>query len=329
MRLRSRGAEAPWLEASAESLPALAPNEVLLEVSACGVCRTDLQIVQGDLPAHAPQVVPGHQAVGRVASIGSEVTSWQVGDRVATTWLAWADGTCPYCRSGRENLCPQARLTGWDVDGGFATQVRVHQDFLIRLPDAISDVEAAPLMCAGVIGYRALRLAGVAPGMRLGLYGFGASAHLAIQAARVAGAVVHVASRSAGDLALARQLGATSTGAYDEPPPEPLDAAITFAPVGSVVIDALRALAPGGRVVINAIHLDGIPAFDYDLLWGERAIGSVANVTRQDAREFLELAAQHGIRATARHYPLADANAALQDLAAGTIGAPSAVLVPG
>ncbi len=329
MRLRSAAPRGRWLEPTTEELASLARNQVLLELSASGVCRTDLQIVEGDLPEHLPHVVPGHQAVGRVVGTGSGVTQWHVGDRGATSWLAWADGTCRYCRAGVENLCEQARLTGWDVDGGFATHVRAHEDFLIRIPDAIADAEAAPLMCAGVIGYRALRLAGLAPGMRLGLYGFGASAHLAIQVARQAGAVVHVASRAAADLALARELGASSTGAYDEPPPAPLDAAVTFAPVGSVVVDALRALGPGGRVVINAIHLDGIPAFDYSLLWGERAIGSVANVTRRDAREFLELAATAGIRATARHYPLLEANAALQDLEAGTIGAPSAVLVPG
>jgi propanol-preferring alcohol dehydrogenase len=329
MRLRRPGSVGGWLKPGSERLPDPAPDEVLLEVTASGVCRTDLQIVQGDLPEHAPHVVPGHQAVGRVVAVGRAVTGWQSGDRGATTWLAWADGTCRYCRSGRENLCPRARLTGWDVDGGFATHVRVHGDFLIRIPGEISDADAAPLMCAGVIGYRALRLAGLAAGMRLGLYGFGASAHLAIQVAHHAGAVVHVASRTPADLALARELGAGSTGAYDEPPPEALDAAITFAPVGAVIVDALRALAPGGRVVINAIHLDGIPAFDYDLLWQERAIGSVANVTRQDAREFLAMAAAHGIRATTRHYPLEAANAALADVAAGTIGAPSAVLVVG
>jgi propanol-preferring alcohol dehydrogenase len=215
------------------------------------------------------------------------------------------------------------------VDGGYATRVRVRSGFLIRVPEQISDLEVAPLMCAGVIGYRALRLAGLAPGLRLGLYGFGASAHLAIQVAHEAGALLHVASRRPDDAALARELGADSTGFYDEPPPAPLDAAITFAPAGSVVINALRALAPGGRVVINAIHLDGIPAFDYDLLWQERSIGSVANVTRDDARQFLDLAAATGIRARVRQYPLREANAALRDLEAGTIGAPSAVLVPG
>jgi propanol-preferring alcohol dehydrogenase len=332
MRLRPSTAAGDWLQATKETGGepggVLARDEVRLAVTACGVCRTDLQIARGDLPPHAAQVVPGHQAVGRVVEIGHGVTDWKVGDRGATTWLAWACGECRWCRAGRENLCERARFTGWDVDGGFATHVRVRAGFLIHVPDEINDLEAAPLMCAGVIGYRALRLAGLARGLRLGLYGFGASAHLALQVARHAGAVIHVASRRPEDAALASELGADSTGAYDQPPPDPLDAAITFAPVGSVVIDALRALAPGGRVVINAIHLDGIPAFDYDLLWQERWIGSVANVTREDARQFLELAAAHGIRARVRQYPLAEANAALRDLEAGTIGSPSAVLIP-
>jgi propanol-preferring alcohol dehydrogenase len=332
MRLRPSAAAGDWLQATREKVgetgDALARDEVRLAISACGVCRTDLQIVQGDLPPHLAEVVPGHQAVGRVVAIGEDVRDWKVGDRGATTWLAWACGECPYCRSGQENLCERGRFTGWDVDGGYATHVRVQAGFLIRVPDQITDLEAAPLMCAGVIGYRALRLAGLAPAMRLGLYGFGASAHLALQVARHAGAVIHVATRRPEDTSLAMELGADSTGVYDESPPHPLDAAITFAPVGSVVIDALRALAPGGRVVINAIHLDGIPAFDYDLLWQERWIGSVANVTREDARQFLELAAAHGIRARVRQYPLAEANAALRDLEAGTIGSPSAVLIP-
>lgn len=329
MRLRSPASDGSWLEASRDVAVDPAPDEVLLEVSACGVCRTDLQIARGELAERRGRVVPGHQAVGRVVATGGRVTQWRIGDRGATTWLAWACGRCRFCRSGLENLCQRARFTGWDVDGGFATHIRVQGDFLIRLPDEISDLDAAPLLCAGVIGYRALRMAGLGPGLRLGLYGFGASAHLTLQVAREAGAVVHVASRSPEDGDLARELGAESTGTYVEPPPAPLDAAITFAPVGSVVIDALRAIAPGGRVVINAIHLDGIPAFDYDLLWQERSIGSVANVTRDDARQFLDLAAAKGIRARARQYPLGEANAALRDLEAGNVGAPSAVLLAG
>jgi propanol-preferring alcohol dehydrogenase len=295
-------------------------------VNACGVCRTDLQIVEGDLEAHKLPLVPGHQVVGQVDAVGEGVTAWQVGDRAGAIWLAWACGQCAYCRSDRENLCPFARFTGWDVDGGYATQMNVAADFAVRIPNSFDDVEAAPLLCAGVVGYRALRLAGLGPGRHLGLYGFGASASLAIQVAVHLGAVVHVATRSEGDRKRALQLGATSTGAYDEPPPQPLDAAIAFAPVGYVVIDALRALAPGGAVVINAIHLDRIPELDYALLWQERAIRSVANVTRRDANEFLALADEIPILTDSRSYPLTDANDALGDLADGVIGKPAAVL---
>jgi propanol-preferring alcohol dehydrogenase len=304
------------------------PGELLLRVSACGVCRTDLQTVEGDLAPHKLPVIPGHQVVGRVEALGEGVDDWQVGDRAGAIWLAWACGECAYCRSDCENLCPFARFTGWDMDGGYASEMVVAANFAVRIPDAFDDVAAAPLLCGGVIGYRALRLAGLEPGLHLGLYGFGASASLAIQVAVHVGAVVHVATRSADDRARALRLGARSAGTSDEPPPEPLDAAITFAPAGAVVIDALRALAPGGRVVINAIHLDRIPEFDYSLLWEERSLQSVANVTRRDAREFLELAAQIPIVTESRTYALTDANDALDDLDAGRIGKPAAVLTP-
>jgi propanol-preferring alcohol dehydrogenase len=301
-------------------------GELLLEVSVCAVCRTDLQIVEGDLDPRLLPIVPGHQAVGRVVAIGAGVADWSVGDRAGVTWLAWADGTCQFCRSGRENLCPQARFTGWDTDGGFATHLVAAADFAQRLPQGLSDEDIAPLLCGGVIGYRALRLAGLASGMDLGLYGFGASASLAIQVAVHRGARVHVATRSAVERERAVQLGATSAGGYDDPPPRPLDAAITFAPVGSVVVAALRALTPGGTAVVNAIHLDSIPQFDYRLLWAERGLRSVANVTRQDARELLALAAEIPIATASRPYRLEDANDALADLAAGRLGAPVAVL---
>ncbi|MDQ3871138.1 MAG: zinc-binding dehydrogenase, partial [Chloroflexota bacterium] len=229
--------------------------------------------------------------------------------------------------SGRENLCREARFTGWDVDGGFATRAVVKADFAVRIPDVFDDLRAAPLLCGGVIGYRALRLAGAGSGQRLGLYGFGASASLAIQVARHLGARVHVATRSDDDRRRALALGAESVSGYEDAPPRPLDAVITFAPAGAVVIDALRAVAPGGTVVINAIRLDRIPAFDYGLLWEERTLRSVANVTRRDATEFLALAAEVGIDAEAERYPLADANTALADLAAGRLAAPTAVLV--
>jgi propanol-preferring alcohol dehydrogenase len=318
------------------------PGELRLAVTATAVCRTDLQIVEGDLAPRRLPIVPGHQAVGLVTAVGDGVSGWEVGDRAGTTWLAGADGTCDQCLAGRENLCPNATFTGWDRDGGFADEVTVAAEFAVRLPDTFTDTDAAPLLCGGVIGHRALRLAGVpalaaaapdaaahqsAP-FRLGLYGFGASASLAIQEAIHLGCVVHVATRSAEERERALALGASSVGGYAEPPSEPLDAAITFAPVGSVVVFALHDLAPGGTVVINAIHLDQVPAFPYQLIWEERVLRSVANVTRRDATEFLELAAAIPITTQARTYPLTDANTALTDLAMGQVGA-TAVLVPG
>lgn len=314
-----------------------AAGEIALRVAACGVCRTDLQIVQGDLEARRLPIVPGHQVVGHVTAVGDGVTEWTVGDRAGVTWLAGADGTCAYCRSGRENLCPNARFTGWDRDGGYADELTVRAEVAVRLPDAFTDVDAAPLLCGGVVGHRALRLAGV-PGLagagedrsepyRLGLYGFGASASLAIQEAVHFGCIVHVATRSPEERERALGLGASSVGGYAEPPPEKLDAAITFAPVGAVVVFALGDVAPGGTVVINAIHLDQVPAFPYRLLWEERSLRSVANLTHRDAVEFLELAAAIPIRTSVRPYPLTEANAALTDLALGTGGPATAVLV--
>ncbi|MGH2356509.1 MAG: zinc-binding alcohol dehydrogenase family protein [Candidatus Limnocylindria bacterium] len=301
-------------------------GQLVLAVEACAVCRTDLQLCSGDLPARRLPIVPGHQAVGRVAAIGSGVSGWKVGDRAGTIWLASACGRCRACRVGRENLCSRARFTGWDRDGGFADQVAVRAEFAVRLDLEADATDLAPLLCGGVIGYRALRLSGIQPGGRLGLYGFGASAYLALQVALAWGCRVHVATRSAGERRRATALGAVSTGGYDAPPSRPLDAAVTFAPAGAVVIAALRALAPGGTVAINAIHLDRIPAFDYALLWEERVLRSVANVTRRDAAEFLELARRHGFRTSVRRYPLAGANDALRDLAGGQIGAAAAVL---
>ncbi len=317
-----------------------AAGEIALRVTACAVCRTDLQIVQGDLEPRRLPIVPGHQAVGRVTAVGDGVADWAVGDRAGVTWLASADGTCESCRSGRENLCPNATFTGWDRDGGFAEALTVQAAYAFRLPDSFTDADAAPLLCGGVIGHRALRLAGVpalAPEtaaadrsvpFRLGLYGFGASASLAIQEAVHLGCVVHVATRSAEERERALTLGASSVGGYAEPPPEPLQAAISFAPVGAVAVFALGDVAPGGTVVINAIHLDQVPAFPYRLLWEERVLRSVANVTRRDAAEFLELAAGIPIRTAVRPYPLVEANQALADLALGQAGGATAVLVP-
>jgi propanol-preferring alcohol dehydrogenase len=259
------------------------------------------------------------------------------------TWLGGFDGTCEYCQSGRENLCPKGVFTGRDRDGGYADELIVRADVAVRLPASFTDVQAAPLLCGGIIGHRALRMAGV-PGLtpagpdepvhrsgpfRLGLYGFGASASLAIQEAVHLGCLVHVATRSADERERALALGATSVGGYAEPPAEPLHAAITFAPVGSVVVFALHDLAPGGTVVINAIHLDQVPAFPYALLWEERGLRSVANVTRRDTSEFLALAETISIQTSTRPYPLTEANAALADLKAGTIGAAAAVLTTG
>jgi propanol-preferring alcohol dehydrogenase len=315
-----------------------AVDELRLSVAACAVCRTDLQLVEGDLAAQRLPIVPGHQAVGRVLEVGSAVTDWREGDRAGVTWLAGSCGTCEQCLAGRENLCAFATFTGWDRDGGFAEEMLVRADVAVRVPDAFNDEAAAPLLCGGVIGHRALRLAGVPGvgepvavtqerGFHLGLFGFGASATLAIQEARHLGCEVHVATRSTAERERAMDLGASSTGGYDDPPPFPLDAAITFAPAGSVVISALAALAPGGIVVVNAIHLDEVPAFPYRLLWRERVLRSVANVTRRDAAEFLAVAAAIPIRTSVRTYPLGRANAALADLAGGRIGAGAAVLV--
>jgi len=305
--------------------PEPAADELVLRLTACGVCRTDLQIVEGDLEARRLPIVPGHQAVGRVEAMGAGVAGWAVGDRAGVTWLAGTCGVCRACTSGRENLCASARFTGWDRDGGFADRMSVRADVAVRVPDGFADLDAAPLLCGGVIGYRALRISGVEPGGRLGLFGFGASALLAIQVARHWGCEVFVFTRSERERQRARDLGATWTGGYDDPAPAPLDAAITFAPVGSVVLAALRAVDRGGTVAINAIHLDRIPELPYELLWWERSLRSVANVTRADARAFLELAAEIPIRTAVEVHPLADGGLALERLAAGEVNG-SAVL---
>jgi propanol-preferring alcohol dehydrogenase len=310
--------------------PVPGPGELALRVLACAVCRTDLQIVEGDLAARRLPIVPGHQVVGTVEALGEGVHGWSIGERAGVTWLAETDGTCRFCTSGRENLCPSARFTGWDRDGGFAERLTVRSDFAVQLPPGFGDVEAAPLLCGGVIGYRALRLAGVGPGsagLRLGLYGFGSSATVGLQVAVAWGVEVHVATRSAGERDRALGLGASSVGGYDEVPPHLLDAAITFAPVGSVAIAALRAVDRGGTVVINAIHLDRVPEFPYELLWWERSLRSVANVTRADAREFLAVAGRIGIRAGTAEFALGDGNEALARLSAGTLHG-TAVLRP-
>jgi propanol-preferring alcohol dehydrogenase len=314
------------LRLSEQPVPDPAADELLLRVAACGVCRTDLQIAQGDLAAHKLPVVPGHQAVGRVEAIGRSVAHWTVGERAGVGWLAEACGRCAACRSARENLCPDARFTGWDRDGGYAEWMTVKADFALRLPDGPSDLAAAPLLCGGVIGYRALKIANVQPGSRLGLYGFGASALLTIQVARYWDCEVYVATRNPVERERAIRLGAVWAGGYDDPPPVPLDAAVTFAPAGAVVVAALRALDRGGTVAINAIHLDRMPDFAYELLWWERGLRSVANFTREDAREFLDLAVRIPIETEVDPFPLTDGVAALRALAAGDV-AGAAVLV--
>jgi alcohol dehydrogenase, propanol-preferring len=306
---------------------ALQPGELRLRVAACAVCRTDLQICRGDLNAHLLPLVPGHQIVGRIEEVGEGVSGFAVGARVGVGWLASADGSCSQCRSGRENLCQQARFIGWDQHGGYAERVIVRADFALRVPEALSDAALAPLLCGGVIGYRALKRSGVRPGQNLGLYGFGASARLAMQVARHWGCKVFVVTRGERDRKAALAQGAVWVGGTDELPPEPLQAAVTFAPAGQVVLSALRALDRGGTVAINAIHLDGMPAFPYDDLWWERSIASVANYTREDAREFLELAAKIPIRTSFEELPLQAANEALLRHERGEIDG-AAVLIP-
>ncbi len=295
------------------------PNEIVLAVAACAVCRTDLQICEGDIALRRRPLIPGHQIVGRVVAIGAGVSGWREGDRAGAAWLGGACGVCPRCVEARENLCPRAEFTGWDRDGGYATHARVRADFALRLPETFDDVTAAPLLCGGVIGYRALKLTGVRPGQTLGLFGFGASALLSLQVALHWGCRVFVCTRSDAEQRRALSLGAEWAGGYDMPPPVALDAVVTFAPAGSVVVDALKATDRGGTVVINAIHLDGIPSFSYEHLWLERSIRSVANFTRADAREFLELAAAIPIRPSVDLFELADANVALQRLEAGEV----------
>ncbi len=320
MQLEQTG-PAPTRPLRAVDLPDPSPGagELLLRVTACGVCRTDLQICEGDLASHKLPIVPGHQIVGRVEAIGSGVTGWHMGDRAGVAWLAGVDGTCVHCRAGRENLCVAAEFTGWDRDGGYATHAVARADFALRLPEGFADLDAAPLLCAGVIGYRSLKVSGIAPGQRLGLYGFGASATLAIQIARHWGCRVFVCTRSPAEKERALALGAEWVGGYDEKPPEPLQGAVTFAPAGNVVAAALSALDRGATVAINAIHLDRVPEIAYANLWWERSLRSVANFTRDDARELLSLAASIPIRTEREIYALDDAGLALERLSRGEL----------
>jgi alcohol dehydrogenase, propanol-preferring len=302
-------------------------RQVQVRVAACGVCRTDLHVVDGELPDPKLPLVPGHQIVGVVTQVGTEVDRFRRGDRVGIPWLGWTDGSCRFCLRGQENLCVLARFTGYQLDGGYAEYAVADQRFCFPIPERYPDLDAAPLLCAGLIGYRALRLAGDAP--RLGLYGFGGAAHIIAQVARFRGQRVFAFTR-ADDLeaqAFARRLGAEWAGDALGPPPEELDAAIIFAPAGELVPAALRAVSPGGTVVCAGIHMSDIPSFPYSILWGERQLRSVANLTRQDGEEFLALAPQVPVHTEVEIHPLADANQALDRLRSGLVRG-TAVLVP-
>ncbi len=307
------------------AIPVPTAQQLLIRVTACGVCRTDLHVVDGDLTAPKPHVVPGHEIVGRVAAVGTAVAGFAPGERVGVPWLGWTCGECSFCRSGRENLCDDARFTGYTQDGGFAGHAVADARYCFRLPDAYTDVEAAPLLCAGLIGYRAYRAAGTAH--RIGIYGFGAAAHIIAQVARYEGRDVYAFTRRGDDAAqaFARSLGACWAGASDEPPPHRLDAAILFAPVGALVPQALAAVEKGGIVVCAGIHMSEIPAFDYALLWGERRIVSVANLTRADGEAFLALAPLVPVRTATIPFALADANRALDAVRSGAISGAAVV----
>jgi alcohol dehydrogenase, propanol-preferring len=308
-------------------MPEPSPRQLRLRVLACGVCRTDLHILDGELTNPKLPLVLGHEIVGRIDAVGSEVEDFAIGDRVGVPWLGFTDGTCPYCRNGQENLCDNACFTGYQIDGGYASHAVADARYCFHLPNTYSDAEAAPLLCAGLIGYRSLKMTGDAA--RLGIYGFGAAAHIVGQMARYQGRQVFAFTRP-GDTraqAFARELGAVWAGGSGETPPEELDAAIIFAPVGALVPAALKASRKGGIVVCGGIHMSDIPSFPYELLWEERVVRSVANLTREDAREFLVLAPQASVKTTVVPMPLAAANEALDRLRQGELTG-AAVLVP-
>lgn len=327
MRAMVLGAQRQPLHLAAIAIPQPGPGQVLIQVRACAVCRTDLHVVDGELPDPKLPLVPGHEIVGIVAALGAGVDRFRLGARVGVPWLGWTCGICEFCTTGRENLCLGARFTGYQIDGGYGEFTVADARFCFAIPDAYSDAEAAPLLCAGLIGYRALRMAG--DGRRLGLYGFGAAAHIIAQVARWQGRQVF-AFTSPGDAAaqdFAREMGSVWAGGSDQPPPDLLDAAIIFAPVGALVPAALRAVQRGGIVVCAGIHMSPIPSFSYDILWGERVVRSVANLTRQDGEDFLALAPKVPVRTRPVSYPLQQANEALNDLRAGRLQG-AAVLVP-
>lgn len=329
-RVRRPGpvADRPLEFDAAAAVPDPGAGELLVAVRACGVCRTDLHIAEGDLPVHRPHVTPGHEVVGEVVALGDGATGFATGDRVGIAWLRHTCGQCVYCVRGDENLCPESRYTGWDADGGYAEFTTVPAQFALRLPDGYSDTELAPLLCAGIIGYRALTRAALPDGGRLGIYGFGGSAHITAQVALAQGAEVHVMTRGAQARELALALGVASARGAAESPPVELDAAILFAPVGELVLPALEALDRGGTLAIAGIHLSDIPSLSYQRhLFYERQVRSVTSNTRADARAFLGFAGRHHIDVSTVVYPLDQADRALTDLAAGTITG-AAVLLP-
>jgi propanol-preferring alcohol dehydrogenase len=307
--------------------PEPGPGQVMMEVLACGVCRTDLHVVDGDLKEPELPIIPGHEIVGRVAALGQGVDRFETGQRVGVPWLGWSCGICSYCKTGRENLCPKARYTGYQIDGGYAEFAVADQRYCFPIPEQYSDAEAAPLLCAGLIGHRSYRMAG--DGERLGLYGFGAAAHITVQVAIHEGRKVFAFTRP-GDSdaqAFARELGVVWAGSSEEYPPEQLDAAIIFAPVGALLPAALKAIAPGGTVVCAGIHMSDIPSFPYRILWEERTVRSVANLTRRDAQEFLTLAPRVPVKTHVQIFNLKQANEALAALRQGRLRG-AAVLIP-
>ena len=317
------------LEYVSTPVPQPGRSELLVAVRACGVCRTDLHVAEGDLPVHRERVTPGHEVVGEVVEVGADTEGeFKVGDRVGIAWLRHTCGVCTYCRRGDENLCPKSRYTGWDADGGYAEFATAPATFAHRLPSGYSDSELAPLLCAGIIGYRSLQRAALPAGGRLGLYGFGGSAHITAQVALAQGAEVHVMTRGVAAQQLARELGAASAQDAADPPPVKLDAAILFAPVGDLVLPALEALDRGGTLAIAGIHLSDIPSLNYQRhLFQERQIRSVTSNTRADAREFLDFVGKHHITVTTPEYPLRQADRALSDLSAGRISGAAVLLV--
>jgi alcohol dehydrogenase, propanol-preferring len=318
----------PLVEREVEP-PEPGEGQVLVRVLACAVCRTDLHVVDGDLPDPKLPLIPGHQIVGTVEATGDDADRFTVGRRVGIPWLGWTDGTCRYCRTERENLCEHARFTGYQLDGGYAELAVADERFCFPIPDGYPDLQAAPLLCAGLIGYRSLRLTGDPE--RLGLYGFGASAHIICQVAAHQGRRVYALTREGdtGTQEFARELGAEWAGAVGDPAARDLDAAIIFAPAGELVPEALRSVAPGGTVVCAGIHMSDIPSFPYEILWGERTLRSVANLTRLDGEEFMALAPEVPVRTQVREYPLAEANSALDDLRHGRVRGAAVLSVAG